>query len=252
VKLAALLSVLAGLLSTPAPPEPSVHSSTSYRVDDRVDEDVFVFDSRMGRTRLLDLIEADTRVLVLFLIGGGLVRAPSDDFRGPLWCRDSFDDLAVQRAMVRQFDGDPSVRFIAVAIPPALSSDRYGYAEGVFLGTPEPPDTHGDAVDLFIEATERARALLPFDAVYYDPWMYLLGRAGEFAEDNRPSWEGRFKWHRDPRRYGVPTIWILGADGVVLREPFWGNEYDAVPPRIHYGFAELRDALDAALEGKPR
>ena len=253
MKLAAILGLFAGfLIWPPLPLEPGPSSSSGYRVGDRVDGDVFVFDRAMERTRLLDLVEADTRVLVVALIGGGLLTAPDEEFRGPLWCRDSFDDLAVQRALVRQFDGDPSVRFIAVAVPPAFSSDRDGYEPDVFLTSPESHEPAGDAVSSFIEATERARALIPFDAVYFDPWMFLLGDPGTFTAEDRPLWQGRFKWHRDPRRYGVPTIWILGADGEVLREPFWGNEYDAAPPRIHYGFAELRDALEAVLEGHRR
>jgi hypothetical protein len=66
---------------------------------------------------------------------------------------------------------------------------------------------------------------------------------GDVAE-----WQGMFKWHQDPRRYGAPTIWIMDGKGVVLTEPFWGNDYGSSPPHIYYGFAELKETIQRLMD----
>ncbi len=225
--------------------------STSYRVGDEIDAEVTVLNRDRNPLRLLEQVRDDARVIVLILFGGGAADPPDGAFRGPLWCEDSFDDLAVQRALIHEFEG-PEVQFLAVAVPPVFAPVRYGFPDGVFA--PSSGVTAGvrdAAVRQFIESTLRQQrsSLLPYPELFFDPNLELLRRpdAGE-----HPQWTGKFKWDRDSRKYGVPTIWILDRTGRVVCEPFWGNEYGVSPPRIRYGYSDLRDAVRDALERAPR
>ena len=122
-----LFSVFVSLLplepSGPATAQPrlSWQKATHYEVGDQIDPAVFVHDRRMGKVRLLDLIDSEARVAVLVLFGGGIKELPPGrKKRGPLWCEDSFDDLPIQRALLGAFKDRP-VQFIPIAIPPCLS-----------------------------------------------------------------------------------------------------------------------------------
>ena len=222
-----------------------------YRVGEQIDPETFVLDSKMQPIRLIDLLQSQAKVVVLVIFGGAVREVPEGRFRGRLWCQDSFDDLAVQRAVVKEFK-DRSVQFIPVAIPPIYNPLRYGYAEDVFLGQPEgSPEYLGEAL-AFIEATEKEfrSGLLPFSEVYYDLRFRLALRPGEqLAERHTRTgrWEGKLKWQKDSRKYGTPTLWLLSAEGRIVREPFFGNDYDAEPPNISYGFRELKEAIEELL-----
>jgi hypothetical protein len=232
-----------------APTAPS-----SYQPGDRIDPESFVLDRSMEPVRLLDLLNPETRVAVLILFGGAAAAVPQDiPFRGPLWCQDSLDDLGVQRALVRQFAGRP-VEFIAVAVPPVYGADRYGFDDDIFLTEPPSSDAYLRNVRVFIEETEKYRegGLLPFEAVYYDPKFRLAQNKAERELDAGYGpvypWQGLLKWRGDPRRYGTPTIWLIGPQGEILAPPFFGNDYDATPPQVLYGFSELRYAVERLLD----
>lgn len=237
---------------------PSPIRSTCYQPGEKVDPATYVYDSGLQRRNLVDLLKADTaEVVVLVLFGGGAVKTPTDKpFRGPLWCQDSFDDLAVQRALVGRFAGEP-VRFLAVAVSPVLNPEQYGYPEGVFLAESEESEAFRIAAGDLIEATRRHQqsGLIPFSELYYDPAFRLLYdpdlMAGMAAGRPAFAWEGRLKACSDARRYGVPTIWLLARDGTLLAEPFPGNDYGSQPPEIHYGFKELEAAVERALGRQP-
>jgi hypothetical protein len=251
---ALLLAVVlsAGLFSAGQPRLITRGKVESYRPGDRIDPEVFVLDANQQRVRLLDLLDPDARLVVLSILGGGAAAVPDEGARGPLWCADSFDDLAIQRALVGEFKDDP-VQFLAVAVPPVYSPERYGYPDNVFLDRSEQSEDYRQAAQTFIETTEAARksTLIPYAEVYYDPSFRLLFnsvyRKAGTGYGEVYDWQGRFKWEGDPRRYGVPTIWLLRPDGEVLREPFWGNEYGGDPPKVEYGFAELRSAVIAKI-----
>ncbi len=229
-----------------------------YQPGERIDSATYVYDSNLQRRNLAELLKAHTaEVVVLVLFGGGAVKTPEDGpFRGPLWCQDSFDDLAVQRALVGRFAGEP-VRFVAVAVPPVLAPERYGYPEGVFLAEGEESEAFRIAAGDLVEATRRHQqsGLIPYNDVYYDPAFRLLYNPDLMADmaAGRPaySWEGRLRACCDARRYGVPTIWLLARDGTVLAEPFPGNDYGSQPPEIHYGFRDLEVAVERALGRQP-
>lgn len=249
-----LLGLLLAFIGTGfAQPKLVVSKPSSYLSGDSIDPDTFVLDANLERVRLLDLIEPDSKIAVLVFFGGAAQSIPDEPFRGPLWCEDSFDDLAVQRALVSHFKGAP-VQFIPIVIPPVYTNDRYGYENDVFLSNPDESPEFQSAARAFIEGTEKIRAttLLPYDRLFFDPKNRLCQNktAVELAEGFGEifEWQGKLKWHRDPRKYGVPSIWILDPKGKVLTNPFWGNDYDSDPPSVHYGFAELKDALSELLE----
>ncbi len=240
----------AGLMSQP---KLVVSSPSSYVPGERIDPETWVLDAELRKVRLLDQVKPETRVVVLVLFGGGFRTRPEEPFRGPLWCEDSFDDLSVQRALVAEFAELP-VEFLAVAAPPVFAAEKYGFQEDVFLAQGAETSEFAEAVRGFVKATEKEieTSLLPFDTVYYDPKARLTQNrdsadlGSEYGEIY--PWQGKLKWHLDPRKYGAPTIWLLSATGEVLREPFWGNDYDSDPPEINYGFPELREAVSAELE----
>jgi hypothetical protein len=257
MKLKGLLIVLlfaGSIAAASGQPKLVLKTTESYQVGDRVSEEIFILNKDMKKIPLLKLIKPDTRVVVLIFFGGGMKSRPDrTEFRGTLWCEDSFDDLSVQRALFHTFK-DSAVQFVPVAVPPVYRPTSYGWEESDFLGSSEDSDTYLDAARSFIEATERevASGLIPFPEVYYDPKFRLAQNRGE--RDLGPEygtvydWQGKLKWHQDARRYGAPTIWFLSGDGTVLAEPFFGNDYDSDPPEIYYGFAEGRDLIENLLK----
>jgi hypothetical protein len=250
-----LLGLFLGFVSSSLMSQPKliVSKPTSYLPGERIAPETWVLDSQMERVRLLDQVKPETRVVVLVLFGGGFKTQPEAPFRGTLWCQDSFDDLSIQRALVAEFAELP-VEFVAVAVPPVFSAEKYGFREDVFLAQGEETSEFADALRVFVEATEKEirSSLLPFDRVYYDPQARLTqtGKSADLGTGYGEvyPWQGKLKWHLDPRKYGAPTIWLLNSAGEVLGEPFWGNDYDSDPPEINYGFMELKEAVTAALE----
>ena len=224
---------------------------SSYQVGDQVPLELTVLNADMLPVRLFAELEADTRVVVLVVFGGAAATVPDGQFRGPLWCQDSFDDLSVQRALVNALPETP-VEVIGVAIPPVFGPEKYGYPPDVFLAEPDQSPAYESALRMFIEKTVRLKesSLIPFHKLYFDPRVTLLSTDGGVPAGN-PPWLGRLKWHLDPRRYGAPTIWILDHSGKVLGEPFWGNDYGASPPDVRYGFQDLKTAVEAALRSAP-
>ncbi|MFB3905380.1 MAG: hypothetical protein ACE15E_18180 [Acidobacteriota bacterium] len=214
-----------------------------YQVGEKIDKAVEVLDANLQPHSLVGLIKPETKVLVLVEFGGFAARIPERKFRGPLWCEDSFDDLAVQRALVAAFQHAP-VQFIGIAVPPVYNPPAYGYSENVFLGLPETSPEYAANVRRFIDGTKELvkKGLIPFEQVYYDP-KYRLAEKGEAA-----TWQGKMRWHLDPRKYGLPIIWLIGPQGEILQEPFFSNDYTSDPPQIMYQFQDLKAAIEKYLD----
>ncbi len=224
-----------------------------YLPGDRVDPAVYVYDFEGRRVALTELFGAGSKAIVLSLLGGA-AEGPSDGTRrGNLWCKDTFDDMAVQRALSAYFRGQP-VRFIAIAIPDVLSPGAGG-TDNLFLSASRDDEAFNEKFSRFIANTEKERiaTVLPFTEIFYDPrGRLILGEEalGEVSPGYGQiyDWQGKFKWHLDSRTYGLPAIWVLKGDGTVACEPFWGNDYDSSPPQINYGFEELKAEVEKLLK----
>ena len=236
-----------------AQPRLKVKAPSSYQPGDMVSDSTVLLDRQLRTVRLADLIDAETRVAVLVIFGGGARKPPGDEpLRGGLWCEDSYDDLSIQRALLHHFKDRP-VQFIPVAVPPVYHH-QFGYSEGVFLEHPDDHPAYRKAAQSFVEATEELRRadLIPYPTIYYDPKFRLAQNRKEWVLDadfgEIFSWQGKLKWHLDPRKYGTPTIWLLDGQGRVLSDPFFGNDYDGDPPQINYGFHTIRERIEQYLE----
>ncbi len=224
-----------------------------YGVGDLVDPGTLVLDKDLQPKTLKELIKPETELVVLVLFGADFKSSPGEDHRGPFWCEDSFDDLAVQRALFHAFKDRP-VQFIPVAVPPVYNPSRYGWTDNVFLDQPDDSEAFLEAARGFVERTEGEirSGLIPFPEVYYDPKFRLAQNKKE--RELGPGfgkiydWQGKLKWRQDGRKYGTPTIWLLGKDGRVLTEPLFGNDYDSDPPEIHYEFNEAKEMIEGLLD----
>ncbi|RPI28176.1 MAG: hypothetical protein EHM61_05975 [Acidobacteria bacterium] len=233
-------------------PRLQVEKPSGYQVGERIEKEVTVLDKDLQPQSLVSLIKPETKVLVLVGFGGIAARVPEGKFRGPLWCEDSFDDLAVQRALVAAFRHSP-VQFIGVAVPPVYNPSAFGYSKNSFLGYSDTsPEFLADARQ-FVTGTEEqvARKLIPFDQVFYD-LKYRLGDKPSGPDATAgygeiQPWQSKLKWHLDPRKYGLPIIWLIGPKGEVLQEPFFSNDYDSDPPQIMYQFQDLKAAIEKYL-----
>lgn len=229
-------------------------AAAGYVPGDTVDAATFVQDLMQRPLRLLDIPRADTKVVVLVLFGGAYLSAA--DRHGGIWCGDSLDDFALQKAAARRFQST-DVQFVGVACPPVYSS-RYGFEKDVFLDQPDGAPRYAAAAETFIARTEALRkgGTIPFETVAYDLRYRLLWNATEHAATAAYGpvhpWQGRFRWHKDEQRYGTPCIWFLGRTGKVLREPLYGNNYSSTPPRILYTYWELEAAVGEALSAAAR
>ena len=224
---------------------------TCYLPGDQVDASVSFLDRDQQLVTLADQVDEYSKVLCVVIFGGAYARKPAD-VRGSLWCVDSSDDLSLQRTLYFNYVNE-GVTFVPVATPPVYSGASYGYPEDVFLVEGVDSPRYQSAVTEFVEKTEALKedGTIPYDPIYYDPRFRLLDNPNEHvhvpAYGPVEPWQGRFKWHQDHQRYGTPTIWLLDAERRVLREPFWGNVYEAVPFQIHYTVRDVMAALDQDL-----
>jgi len=239
---AALLLCIASVEVALGQPRLQMEKPYGYQVGEKIENAVEVLDANLQAHSLFGLIKPETKVLVLVAFGGFAAKVPEGAFRGPLWCEDSFDDLAVQRALVAAFRHAP-VQFIGIAVPPVYNPAAYGYSQDGFLSLADTSPEFTANAKRFVEGTleQVKHKLIPFDQVYYDP-KYRLAEKGE-----APTWQGKLRWHLDPRKYGLPIIWLIGANGEILQAPFFSNDYDSDPPSIMYQFQDVKAAIEKYL-----
>ncbi len=227
------------------------NEASSYQVGDQLLPETLVWDSSLHPLRLTDLLSPEARVVVVIIFGGAAKRLdPTEPYRGGLWCQDSYQDLRLQKALIRSFRDRP-VQFLAIAVPPVFGSATHGYRDGGFLSDSESSDYLAEA-NAFIRATRQAlrRGVLPFAKLYFDP-RFELGRKPHLtstASHPVATWKGKLKWHLDGRKYGLPTLWLLNSAGQILREPFYGNDYGETPPKLEYDFDQIKASVEAYLD----
>jgi hypothetical protein len=216
-----------------------------YLPGESVDPGTFFLDAAQNRVKLSEAIKPGTKVVALVIFGGAYLNT-TDKHRG-IWCEDSLDEFANLKA-ASNASKEKGVQFIAVACPPVYS-DKYGFERNVFLDQPDDSPKYRRAVQDFIERTETLRKdrTIPFEVVYYDPRFRLLWNTKEYVAKEAYGpvypWQGKLKWHNDDQRYGTPCLWFLDSKGQVLREPLYGNNYSAVPPKILFTYWELQSGI---------
>jgi hypothetical protein len=220
-------------------------TNTCYKPGDVINPEIFMLDAQQNKVRLLETAKPGTKLVVLAIVGGAYLT--TTDKHGGIWCEDTLDEFANLKAVYNGWR-DRGVQFVAVACPPVYS-DKYGFPKDVFLIESESSPRYKSAVEKFIEKTEALRKdrTIPFDPVYYDPRFRLLWNGKEHAATAGYGtvypWQGKFKWHKDEQRYSTPCVWFLSPNGRVLREPFYGNNYSAIPPKILFTYWELDGAI---------
>lgn len=222
-----------------------------YQPGETVDPETFFLDAAQNRVKLSEAIKPGQKVIALVIFGGAYLS--TTDKHGGIWCEDSLDEFANLKA-ASNASKEKGVQFIAVACPPVYS-DKYGFERNVFLDQPDDSPKYKNAVQDFIERTEALRKdrTIPFEVVYYDPRFRLLWNSKEHLAKEAYGpvypWQGKLKWQRDDQRYGTPCLWFLDPKGKVLREPLYGNNYSAVPPKILFTYWELQSAIAESLAG---
>ncbi len=242
----ALLAITTRALIAQDKPQPC------YQVGDTIASGVFVYDMTGEKQRLLELKNADTKLIYLLLFGGPSMNPASS--HGGLWCVDSFNDMSVSNYIYLKYK-KLGVQVLAVACPPVYGEDEYGYTAGTFLPQPETAQTWKDEFARFVQASYdlQGNHVIPFEKVYFDPkfrlaFNYKKHANGVAFSDPVLPWMGRFKPSTDQQSYSVPVIWLLSPQGIVLHAPFVGNRYGTSTQRINYTVREVEAAVQEILE----
>ena len=234
------------------PKEAETVGNITYKIGERIATEAFVVDGNLRRRHVMDLVQQNTTAVVnvLYIFGGGALE--NEDRLGGIWCPDSFEDLQILRYVHRKYEFS-EVQIIPVACAPVYSSEYYGLERRVFLDEPDESEKFQAAVESFVKSTGKAvdGGYIPLRP-YLDLRFRLLFNSskawapakgyGEIAD-----WQGRFRAEGETQRYGVPTIWMLDSEGVVLEGPFHGNVYHSEPYEINYTVLDIDQAIQKHL-----
>lgn len=219
-----------------------------YSADSVIDEAVTVYDQSGKPHQLRSLIRAQAKPLnVIFIFGGGGMGHERALNTGGLWCPDSFEDLHILRSL-KAAHGD-ELGIFPIAIPPAHHTALLGLKEGVFLNPDTKSSTYLAAVNAFIDSTQGAiqAGTIPAQTLYDLRYNLLPSDKDLALRDNGQAWHGAFRAANESQTYGVPSVWIVAADGRILGEPFRGNVYHphGSTIRINYTLSDVVDALQS-------
>ncbi len=234
---------------------PAAAQSNPYTDGSVISADAFVTDSNGSQVGLQALLaEHPDELTVLFIFGGGDLGSGQP---GDLWCPDSFEDTSILRTLVGKYAGQ-GVNFVAVASAPVYHSQALGFPARIFLDAADDSEDFAKARDAFVQSTLAAHAsgILPVEP-YFDLRLRLMLNRREgmlpgagFGE--LQDWHGAFRAEGETQFYGVPSFWILAADGTVLAEPFRGNVYHphGGEVQIHYTFPDIDARLQELLAAR--
>lgn len=219
----------------------------SYKVGDKIDSDVTVFNADGEKVKMLDLVQADTRLIYLVILGGPSLNPERGS--GGIWCEDSFNDLPVSTYNYFNFS-QKGVLFVPVVCPPVYHERRFGYDKGFFLQEQDSENDFLKGFQAFTQATKdlQKQKIIPFDNVFFDPHFSLLFNHNRLKDrQNYPlkdvSWLGRFKPEGDTQIYSTPTIWLILPDGTIVEGPFYGNRYSHRIRKITYTVRDIEKAI---------
>jgi len=227
-------------------------SGKTYTIGEKISADAFVLNKELEKKKLLSLVQENKEafVHVLYIFGGGAMA--KEDKLGQIWCRDSFEDLQVLRFIQTKYE-EYGVSMIPVALAPVYSTQHYGFDAGVLMNEADDSKKFQDAAASFVNSTQQSyeAGFIPVQP-YFDLRNRLLLNP---AEDLKPgedygkihAWQGRFRAENETQKYGVPTIWLLNAEGVILEGPFYGNYYHSDPYTINYTLVDIDKAIEKYL-----
>ena len=224
---------------------------SAYKPGETISPDAFVIAQDLNQHLVLSLCRNSGAVVnMLYIFGGGAI--DNKDKLGGIWCSDSFEDLQIVRYINTKYEVEP-VKIIPVACAPVYSSQYYGLEKSVFLDEPDSSDKYKDAVQKFIKSTNESveAGYIPIQP-YFDLRLRLLFNRDE---DLKPGegygeiypWQGKFRADEETQKYGVPTIWFLNSEGVVLEPPLRGNFYNSDPYEINYTIVDVDKILGKYL-----
>jgi len=235
-----------------SPAEPGWPDNITYKVGERIAPEAFVVDAEQRRQAIMDVILGNTTAVVnvLYIFGGGSLA--NKERLGGIWCPDSFEDLQILRYLQRKYEF-AEVQIIPVACAPVYSSEYYGLEKRIFLDEPDDSEEFQAAAAQFIESTKNAvdAGYIPLPP-YFDLRFRLLFNPSEkwapaAGYGEIADWQGRFRAEDETQKYGVPTIWMLDSEGVVLERPFHGNVYHSEPYEINYTVIDIDRAVQKHL-----
>jgi hypothetical protein len=212
----------------------------------------YVTDQHGSQASLHGLLAAHPDELtVLFIFGGGDM---GFGLPGDLWCQDSFEDTHILRTLAAKYR-DQGVNFVAVASAPVYHSQMLGFPGRVFLDEAADSEAFTQAAAAFVDSTLAAHenGILPVEPWFDLRLQLMLSRTEDLlpgaAFGALQDWQGAFRAAGETQFYGVPSFWILSAEGEVLAEPWRGNIYHphGGDVTINYTFADIDARLQELL-----
>jgi hypothetical protein len=247
---AAISAIL--VLSTLLVAGPAAAQIDAYSEGSVISHEAFVTDKDGSQVSLRDLLaQHPDELTVLFIFGGGDL---GTGLPGNLWCPDSFEDTSILRTLVGKYQ-DQGVHFVAVASAPVYHSQALGQPARVFLDADEASEEFAAARTAFVASTLAAEedGILPVTPYFDLRLRLMLSRTESLLPGSGfgpvEDWQGAFRAAGETQFYGVPSFWILSAQGEVLAEPLRGNIYHphGAEVRINYTFADVDAQLQELL-----
>jgi hypothetical protein len=167
-----------------------------------------------------------------------------------LWCSDSFEDLHILRSLHSDY-GD-RIGIIPIAIPPAHHTKLLGLTEGIFLLPNWDDRGFVSATQAFVESTLSAQEAGTIPVPTYFDLEFNLIASPQVLDARKKSlpWHGVFRSDGETQQYGVPSLWLVDENGVLLHAPFRGNVYhdhgDGIS--IEYTLEDVEAEVEAALK----
>ena len=231
----------------------ATNDATHYSVGSLIEPDVTVYDVDGRAVSLVALLKAQAKSMnVVFIFGGGGLGHERTQATGGLWCPDSFEDSHIIRSLKAAY-GD-GIGIFPIAVPPAHHSRQMGFAADAFLDGDFESNEYKEALVAFVDSTQAAfkSGTIPVQP-FYDSRFNLMASDKDIARRGaRESWSGAFRAADETQTYGVPSIWLVGADGRILHEPFRGNDYhghgDSI--KVIYTLSDVVDALERQGKAK--
>ena len=222
-----------------------------YDVGSQISQQVSVLNDQGDSVSLRQIIQDSGKpVNIVFIFGGGAMGHEKGKDRGGLWCPDSYEELHIIRSLKSAYS--KQVGFFPIAVPPAHHTQYLGSSKGIFLQADHDSAEYQQALSGFIDSTQAAvkAGTIPYQTFYDAGFNFMASENVLASRQARQDWHGAFRAAEEAQTYGVPSLWIVDAEGRVLQPPFRGNIYHdhGEGILIQYTLAEVVRSLEAVLE----